>query len=128
MCLSLSSASPLLFSVSDDGFLRSWSLSGGCAGAIAADFGDDSTRGSSKKGRERVHLLSCATTPTVQASEREDEESALPVDLGVKVKASEELMIVGTDGFVLLLSIATLVPNEEPTEFTEQKCPQIRAS
>ena len=39
--------------------------------------------------------------------------------LGSQGEGSEELMIVGTDGFVLLLSIATLVPNEEPTESTE---------
>jgi WD40 repeat protein len=65
MCLSLSSSQLLLFSVGDDGFLRSWSLQGRCAGAIAADFGEDTIRGGSKKGRERVHLLACASTPTV---------------------------------------------------------------
>lgn len=115
MCVSLSASTPLLFSVSDDGFLRSWSLSDKCAGAIEADFGEDSARGCAKKGRERVHLLSCATTPTIRTS-GDEVSTALPADLGVKVKASEELMIVGTDGFVLLLSIATLVPEEAAVE------------
>ena len=104
MCLSLSSSQLLL------AWRRPSSAPGLRAGAREPlqPIGED-TIGELKKGRERVHLLACASTPTVQDSGREEKASACP---GPEVLVnSEELMIVSADGFVLL-SIATLVPDE----------------
>lgn len=115
LCVSNSSEVPLLFSVSSDGYLRSWLLSTREAGAINTDINDlTSSIGGNKKGA-KVSLLSCASTPTYKPSSLStDSEDAggggeiVEIYSGVLLKASEELILTGTDGFVLLLSIATL--------------------
>ena len=115
LCLSNSSSAPLLFSVSSDGFLRSWLLAEREAGAICSDMNEmmGSNSGSKKSGT-KVSLLSCASTPTYRMSDAEQEkansgeENSTEIYKGVLLKASEEVILTGTNGFVLLLSIATL--------------------
>lgn len=114
LCISNSSSVPLLFSVSSDGYLRSWLLAEREAGAICTDMNDLTGGGSKKKGT-KISLLSCASTPTYKPSssaiDNDDAADGERVEIysGVLLKASEELILTGTDGFVLLLSIATLV-------------------
>lgn len=140
MCLSLSSSSSLLFSVSRDGYLRSWLLNERIPGDIKADIGgilgastttnnsgklkanDKQPAGTSSVKKQQYHLFTCSSTNSVSVAQETQQSHENGKTVGQKIKNSEELIIGGSDGLLLVLSITTIVNG---SDFDEAQGAQV---